>query len=64
MANVPTPEVQKFCSNLIEYLRLVCENTIQQHPDADAVMEHVCGVLTAIARLAGCTPASISESPK
>jgi hypothetical protein len=40
------------------------ENTGQQHPDADAVMEPVRGVLTAIACLAGCTPALVGGSPK
>jgi hypothetical protein len=55
MANVPTPEFQKLCSNLTKSLRLEYENAIQ-HPDADAVMERVRGVLTAIARLAGRTP--------
>jgi hypothetical protein len=32
--------------------------------NADAVMECVYGVLTAIAHLAGCTPAPIGESLK
>jgi hypothetical protein len=58
MANVPTPEFQKLWSNLIESLRLAYENTIQEHPDADAVMEHVQEVHTVIAFLAGCTPVS------
>lgn len=53
MANEPTPEFQKLWSNLTEPLRLQYENTIQ-HPDANSVIEHVCGVLTAIACLAGC----------
>jgi hypothetical protein len=60
-AKVTTPEFQKLWSNLIEFLRLKYENTIQ-HPDADAAMVSVRGVLTAIARLAGCTPASVGES--
>jgi hypothetical protein len=64
MANVTTLEFQKLWSNLIESLRLEHENTAQQHPDADAVMELVRGVLTAIVRLAGYTPASVGESPK
>jgi hypothetical protein len=46
MANVHTPEFQKLWSNLIESLRLEYENTVQQHPDSDAVMELVRGVLT------------------
>jgi hypothetical protein len=64
MANVPTQEFQKLWSNLTESLRLEYENTIKQHPDTDAVMERVRGVLTAIALLTGCTPASVTESPK
>jgi hypothetical protein len=40
------------------------ENTIEQHPDADAVMERVRGVLSAIARLEGYTLGSVGESPK
>jgi hypothetical protein len=64
MANVPTPEFQKLWSNLIKPLRLEYENTIQQHSDANSVTEHVCGVLTAIACLAGCTPISVSKSAK
>jgi hypothetical protein len=63
MANMLTPEFQKLWSNLIKSLKLEYENTIQ-HIDADAVMEHVLEVLRAIARLAGCTPASVGESPK
>jgi hypothetical protein len=59
MANVLTPEFQKLWSNLIESLRLEYENTLQQHPDADAVMECVHGVLTIIS-----CPASVDESPK
>jgi hypothetical protein len=47
-----------------ESLRLEYENAIQQHPDANAAMERVRGVLTAIARLAGRTPASVGRSPK
>jgi hypothetical protein len=47
-----------------DQLSLEYENTIQQHPNADAVMEHVHRVFTAIASLAGYTPASVSESPK
>jgi hypothetical protein len=64
MTNVPTPQLQKLWSNMTDSLRLEYENTIQQDPDADAVMERVRGVLTAIARLVGCTPASAGESPK
>jgi hypothetical protein len=64
MANVHTPEFQVFWPNLIDSLRLEYENTIKQHPDANAVVEHVRGVLTASVRLAGCTPASVGESPK
>jgi hypothetical protein len=56
MANVSTSEFQKIWSNLIESLRLENENTMQQNPDADAVMEGVHGVLTTIALLAECTP--------
>jgi hypothetical protein len=47
-----------------DQLRVEYENTIQQQPDADALMERVCGVLTAIVRLARCTSASVGESPK
>jgi hypothetical protein len=55
-ANVPTPELQKLWSTLLESLRLEHEDTVQQQrPDADAVMERVGGVLTANARLEGCT---------
>jgi hypothetical protein len=61
MANVPTPEFQKLCSNLIQSLRLDFETTIQQHPYANVVMERVLGVLTAIVRIAGCTHASVGE---
>jgi hypothetical protein len=64
MINVHTPEFHKLWSYLIKSLRLKYENSIQQHPDANAVMEHVRGVLTPIARLAGCTPESVGESPK
>jgi hypothetical protein len=39
-------------------------DTTQHHPDAEAVMELVRGVLIAIARLAECTPASAGEIPK
>jgi hypothetical protein len=62
-ANVHTSEFQKLWSNLIESLKREYENTTQ-HPHVDAVMERVRGILTAIARLAGCTPASVGESPK
>jgi hypothetical protein len=61
MANVPTPEFQKLWSNLIESLRWEYENTVQQHPDADAVMERVHKVITAIAQVAGCTVASVGK---
>jgi hypothetical protein len=54
MANVPTPEFQKFWSNQIESLMLKYGDTVQ-HRDAGAVKERVRGVLIAIARLAGCT---------
>jgi hypothetical protein len=64
MAKLPTPKFQKLWSNLTESLRLEYESTIQQHPEADAVMERVCGVLTAIARLVECSPASVGERPK
>jgi hypothetical protein len=56
MANISTSEFQKIWSNLTEFLRLENENTMQQNPDADAVMEGVQGVLTPIALLAECTP--------
>jgi hypothetical protein len=56
MANVSTPEFLNMWSNLIQSLKLEYENTVQQNPDTDAVMECVCGVLVAIARLAECTP--------
>jgi hypothetical protein len=64
MTNAPSPEFLNLWSNLIESLRLEYENSKQQHPDADALMERVCVVFTAIARLARCTPASVGESPK
>jgi hypothetical protein len=63
MANVSTPGFQKFLSSQIEYLRLEYRDIVQDH-EADAVIERVRGVLIAIARLAGCTPASVGESPK
>jgi hypothetical protein len=56
MANVPTLEFQKLWSNLTESQRLKYKDNIQQHPDVDAVMESVRGVLTTIACLAGCGP--------
>jgi hypothetical protein len=52
MASVPTSEFQKLWLKLTESVRLEYENTIQQHPDANAVMERACGVFAAIARLA------------
>jgi hypothetical protein len=58
MANVPTPELQKLWSNLTESLSLKYENIIQQHPEADVVMELVRGVVVT-ARLAGSIRASI-----
>jgi dsRNA-specific ribonuclease len=58
MANVPTPGFQKLWSNETEALRLEYGDTTQQHPDAGAVVERVCEVLAAIARLAGGTPAT------
>jgi 5-carboxymethyl-2-hydroxymuconate isomerase len=64
MANVPTPEFQKFWSNQTDSLRMEYGDTIQQHPDTDAVIERVHGVLIATARLAECTPASVREGPK
>jgi hypothetical protein len=64
MANVPTVEFQKLRPHLTESLRLGYENTIHQHPDADVVMERARGVLTAIARQMGCTPASVGGCPK
>jgi hypothetical protein len=51
-------------SNLTETLRLEYENTIQLYPDADFVMERVRGVLSAIARLEGCTAVSVGERLK
>jgi hypothetical protein len=59
MTNIPTPEFQKLRSNLIEYLMLECENTVQ-YTNADAVMKRVRRVLRAIAHLEGCTPLSVS----
>jgi hypothetical protein len=59
MANVPTTEFQKIWSILINSLKLEYEDTIQQHLDADAIMERVRGVPSAIARIA-----SVSGSPK
>jgi hypothetical protein len=64
MANVSTPGFQNLWPKLIVTLRLEYENSIQQHPDTDVVMERVRGVLASIPRLAGCTPASVGESPK
>lgn len=64
MAHVRNSGYQKLWSNLAESLRFEQENTIQQHPDADTLMERVCVVVTAIACLAGCVPASVGESPK
>jgi hypothetical protein len=64
MSNVPTPEFQNFWSKQIESLRSEYGKVIRQHPDAEGVMERINGVLIAIARLAGCTPASVGESPK
>jgi hypothetical protein len=43
IVNVSKPKVQKIWSHLTESLRLGNENTMQQNPDADAVMECVCG---------------------
>jgi hypothetical protein len=63
MANVPTPDYQNLWSNQIIFLRLEYGGTIQR-PDANAFMERGHGVLIATARLAGCTPVSIDESPK
>jgi hypothetical protein len=45
-------------------LRLEYEHTIEEHLDADAVMEHVRGILITAARLAGYTTASVDEIPK
>jgi hypothetical protein len=56
MVNVFTSELQKIWSNLIEFLRLGNENTVQQNPEADAVMECAYGVLTTIVHLEECTP--------
>jgi hypothetical protein len=56
MANVRTQEFQKLWSNQIESLRLEYGDTVQQHPDADAVMERVRGVLIVIARLGDVPP--------
>jgi hypothetical protein len=39
-------------------------DTVQQHPDPEAVTECVRGVLIAIARLAGYTPVSVGGCPK
>jgi hypothetical protein len=55
---------QKLWSNQIESLKFEYRDTIEQHPDAEAVMAGVRGVLIAIARLAGHTPASVGETPK
>jgi hypothetical protein len=52
VANVPTPEFQKFSSKLIESLKRENENITQQDPDTDALMERVRGIFTAIAGLA------------
>jgi hypothetical protein len=64
MANVPTPEFQKFWSNQIESLRLECGDILQQHSDAEAVIESVRGILISIARLAGCTPCVSRRKPE
>jgi hypothetical protein len=63
MANVLISEFQKLLSNLTESLRLEYKNTTQ-HPDPDVVMKLVHGVLTAIARLAECTPVSRRKPEK
>jgi hypothetical protein len=39
-------------------------DTVQQHPETEGVMKSERGVLIAIARLAGRTPASVGASPK
>jgi hypothetical protein len=59
MANVPTPEFQKLRPNLIE-----SGDTIQQHPNAEVLMECVGRVPIAIACFAKCTIASVGESLK
>jgi hypothetical protein len=64
MAIVPPPEFKKLRSNQIESLRLEYKEVMKHHPDADAVMERVHGILIDISRLAGRTPASLGESPK
>lgn len=56
MTKEATTEFQKLCLNQIKSLRLEYKGTIQQHADA--------GVLIAIVHLAGCTAASVGESPK
>jgi hypothetical protein len=38
--------------------------TMKKHPDADAAMKRVHGVLLDVSRLAGCTPTSVGESPQ
>jgi 2C-methyl-D-erythritol 2,4-cyclodiphosphate synthase len=63
-ANVRIPGYKKLWWNLTESLRLKYENTLQQHSDADVLMERVRKVITAIASLADYTPVSVSESPK
>jgi hypothetical protein len=38
--------------------------TMKKHPDADAAMKRVYGVLLDISRLAGCTATAVGESPQ
>lgn len=46
-------------SDSVDSLRSEYKDAIQQHSDASDVMERVYVVLINIARLAGCTPASV-----
>jgi hypothetical protein len=63
MVNVPTPEFQKLWSKQTEFMRLKYGETTH-YRDAEAVMENVREVISAIGRLAGCNLASVGESPK
>jgi hypothetical protein len=61
---VSTPEYQKLLTTIIDSLRLECRNTMQQYPDADAVMERICEEFPAIAFLERCDQALGGDSHK
>jgi hypothetical protein len=56
MESAPLHGFQQLWSNQIESLCLGYVETMKEHPNADAVMKRVHGVLVDISRLAGCTP--------